>query len=62
MLGGRPSLAASLNSEGAHAAVEMASIHSHQFCRAADVAFGFRQLSLNELAVVSFGRSLNEET
>jgi hypothetical protein len=45
-------LAANLYAEGAHAAVEVAAVYAHQFGGARDVAFGFHQFSLNELAVI----------
>ena len=44
-----------LDAEGAHAAIEVAAVHAHQFRGARDVAVGFFELSLNELAMVGLG-------
>src|SRR6266700_2555660 len=52
------SFAAILNSQRAHAAIEMAAVHSHQLGRARNVAFGLGQLFLNELAMVRVSRFL----
>ena len=44
-----------LDAEGAHAAVEVAAVHAHQFSGARDVAVGFFELSLNKFAMIGLG-------
>src|SRR4029079_17699420 len=45
-----------LNAQGAHASIQVASVHTHQFSGARNVAVSFFQLPLNEPAVISLGR------
>src|SRR5690349_14527539 len=45
-----------LNAQGAHASIQVASVHTHQFSCARNVAVSFFQLPLNELAVIGLGR------
>src|ERR1700754_392737 len=50
------SLSAVLDAEGAHTAIEVAAVHTHQFGRARDVAVRFLKFALNELAMIRLGR------
>ena len=49
-------LAADAYAEGAHAAVEVAAIHAHQFGGARDVAVGLGEFAPDELALVRLAR------